>query len=148
MQLVKEISFQLDEIGTVCKTLLPLIEQVELVLLEGEMGAGKTTLMNHLVIALGSIDHVSSPTYSLVNKYLLENTTAAKNTIYHLDLFRLKSLDEVIDIGIEDILYSEQYVFIEWPELVAPYYQDMKLLQLKFEKIHTYSRNISMFMNQ
>ncbi len=148
MKLVKEINFQLDEIDTVCERLLSLIEQVEVVLLEGEMGAGKTTFMSHLVHALGSKDHVTSPTYSLVNKYLLEDTSKEKNTIYHLDLFRLKSLEEVIDIGIEDILYGEQFVFIEWPALLMPYYKKMKVLQLKFKKTNAYSRNITIFMNE
>jgi tRNA A37 threonylcarbamoyladenosine biosynthesis protein TsaE len=60
----------------------------------------------------------------------------------------LKSLEEAIDIGIEDILYSAQFVFVEWPELLVPYYEEMKLLQLKFKKINTYSRNITIFMHE
>jgi tRNA threonylcarbamoyladenosine biosynthesis protein TsaE len=148
MKLVKEINFQLDEIDVVCSSILPFVEAVDIVLLEGEMGAGKTTFMSHLVKALGSKDHVTSPTYSLVNKYILEDSSKVKNTIYHLDLFRLKSIEEAIDIGIEDILYSAQFVFVEWPELLVPYYEEMKILQLKFKKINTYSRNITIFMNE
>jgi tRNA threonylcarbamoyladenosine biosynthesis protein TsaE len=148
MKLVKEINFQLDEIDVVCSSILPFVEAVDIVLLEGEMGAGKTTFMSHLVKALGSKDHVTSPTYSLVNKYILEDSSKVKNTIYHLDLFRLKSIEEAIDIGIEDILYSAQFVFVEWPELLVPYYEEMKLLQLKFKKINTYSRNITIFMHE
>jgi tRNA threonylcarbamoyladenosine biosynthesis protein TsaE len=148
MKLVKEINFQLDEIDVVCSSILPFVEAVDIVLLEGEMGAGKTTFMSHLVKALGSKDHVTSPTYSLVNKYILEDSSKVKNSIYHLDLFRLKSLEEAIDIGIEDILYSAQFVFVEWPELLVPYYEEMKLLQLKFKKINTYSRNITIFMHE
>ncbi len=80
--------------------------------LEGDLGAGKTTLVKSVAEALGAEDIISSPTYSIINEYTLPD-----GKMYHMDLYRLKSLEEALDIGIEDYLYSGEYVFIEWPEI-------------------------------
>lgn len=82
---------------------------------EGEMGSGKTTLIAALANILKVTDHVSSPTYSLINEYHYP-----EGKIYHLDLFRIKNIQDLLDIGILDILYSDQYCFIEWPQLAKP----------------------------
>ncbi len=79
----------------------------------GEMGVGKTTLIKSLVKALGSDDVVSSPTYSLVNEY-----EAKGKLIFHFDFYRIKSIDEVYDIGFEDYLSQDAYIIIEWPEMI------------------------------
>ena len=80
----------------------------------GDLGAGKTTLIKALVKALGSNDSVSSPTFSLINEY----KTRDGDTIYHLDLYRLKEENEAYDIGIEEILDSGSLKFIEWPQKI------------------------------
>lgn len=80
-------------------------------LLEGEMGAGKTTFTAALVKALGSMDAASSPTFSLINEYALKDG----NSIFHFDLYRTKNLQEIIDLGIYDYLDSGQRCLIEWP---------------------------------
>ena len=82
-------------------------------LLFGEMGVGKTTLIKTLVKTLGSQDIVSSPTYSLVNEYKTGNTL-----IFHFDFYRIKSIEEVYDIGFEDYLSQDAYIIIEWPEMM------------------------------
>ena len=83
--------------------------------LHGEMGAGKTTFVHALCDELGVQNAVSSPTFSIINEY----TTAAGKTIYHLDLYRLKSVQEAIDVGVEDCFYSGNLCLVEWPE-IAP----------------------------
>lgn len=80
----------------------------------GEIGAGKTTLIQELCRQLGVEGTVTSPTFSLVNEY----ATKDGECIYHLDLYRLKDEQEALDIGIEDYLYSGHYCFIEWPEII------------------------------
>lgn len=80
----------------------------------GEIGAGKTTLIQQICQQLGVEEAVTSPTFSLINEYL----TVDGKRIYHLDLYRLKSEAEALDIGIEDYLYSDDYCFIEWPEII------------------------------
>lgn len=86
----------------------------------GEMGAGKTTLIKALSRHLGSGDSLSSPTFSIVNEY----RDAKGNPIYHMDLYRLKNLDEAEEIGVEEYLHSGHYCFIEWPELILPILPD------------------------
>ena len=77
----------------------------------GEMGVGKTTLIKELSKQLGSIDVVNSPTFSIVNEYEIGG-----GLIYHFDLFRINNEEEALNFGIEDYLFSDQWIFIEWPE--------------------------------
>lgn len=82
--------------------------------LKGDLGAGKTALVQELTRLMGTEDHSSSPSYALVNEYL----TRSGDRIYHLDLFRINTVSEALDIGFDEYLESGAYCFIEWPELV------------------------------
>ncbi|PZR31189.1 MAG: tRNA (adenosine(37)-N6)-threonylcarbamoyltransferase complex ATPase subunit type 1 TsaE [Azospira oryzae] len=82
---------------------------------DGEMGAGKTTLIKLLCEALGVREVMSSPTFSIVNEY----TTANSQTIYHFDFYRLKKETEAMDIGVEEYLDSGNYCFLEWSEKIS-----------------------------
>ncbi len=86
--------------------------QHKILLLKGNLGAGKTTFTQFLVKALGSNDEVSSPTYTIVNEYHSPN-----GNIFHFDLYRMKSLQEVFEIGIEEYLDDAYFTIIEWPEI-------------------------------
>lgn len=79
----------------------------------GEIGAGKTTFIQALCRRLGVRGEVTSPTFALVNEY-----QGAAGRICHLDLYRLEDVEEALDIGIEELLDSGDYCFIEWPELI------------------------------
>ena len=82
----------------------------------GEMGAGKTTFIAALSTALGvDPEEANSPSFAIANEYRSETTA---ELIYHFDLYRLESLEEVMDIGFEDYLDSGALCFIEWPEKV------------------------------
>ncbi|WP_392437853.1 tRNA (adenosine(37)-N6)-threonylcarbamoyltransferase complex ATPase subunit type 1 TsaE [Cruoricaptor ignavus] len=83
-----------------------------LLLLKGNLGAGKTTFTQNLLKALGSTDEVTSPTYSIVNEY-----ETPQGKVFHFDLYRLKNAAEVFDIGIEEYLESGALCIIEWPEV-------------------------------
>lgn len=85
----------------------------------GDLGAGKTTLTQYFCKKIGVKDNVTSPTFSLVNEYVFEEN-GKTHRFYHLDLYRVKDLDEALAIGIEDYLFGEEYCFVEWPEVVAP----------------------------
>lgn len=98
----------------VAKTLLSRMGAHRVCVLQGEMGSGKTTLVKAFGKALGVVDAMASPTFSLVNEY----TTAYGERVYHFDLYRLKSVNEVFDIGVEEYLYSGKYCFVEWPEKI------------------------------
>lgn len=84
----------------------------------GEMGAGKTTFVKEMCRHLGVQGNTASPTFSLVNQY---NYTAADGTMaifHHLDLYRLNTVQEALDIGLEDMLYDPWFCVLEWPQLV------------------------------
>jgi len=86
-------------------------------LLYAEMGVGKTTFIKELCKQLGYNKEVQSPTYGIVNEYPLPND----NSIFHIDLYRLNSIEEALDIGIENYLYHPTaYCFIEWPNIIEP----------------------------
>ena len=80
----------------------------------GDMGAGKTTLIKAICEQLEVTDATSSPSYGLINEYRSDEGS----TVYHFDLFRIRTLEEVYDLGYEEYLYSGNYCFIEWPEKV------------------------------
>lgn len=80
----------------------------------GQMGAGKTTFIKQICLALGVTDVVNSPTFAIVNVYDCKD-----GEIYHMDCYRLKNAREAVDFGIEDYLYSGNYCFIEWPDIVS-----------------------------
>lgn len=81
----------------------------------GEMGAGKTTFIKAVCLALGVEDEVNSPTFAIVNEYRSETTA---ELIYHFDCYRIKTLEEAMDFGFEDYMESSALCFIEWPENV------------------------------
>jgi tRNA threonylcarbamoyladenosine biosynthesis protein TsaE len=81
----------------------------------GAMGAGKTTIIKSVCAALGAVDIVSSPTFTLVNEYV----TSGGESLFHIDFYRIKKQEEVFDFGIEEYLTGESYCFMEWPELVG-----------------------------
>ena len=85
---------------------------------EGQMGAGKTTFIKHLCEAMGTTDIVNSPTFAIVNVYDVEHPH--RGEVYHFDCYRLKDLSEAMDLGAEEYLYSGNYCFIEWPEILKP----------------------------
>ncbi|MDE6157498.1 MAG: tRNA (adenosine(37)-N6)-threonylcarbamoyltransferase complex ATPase subunit type 1 TsaE [Muribaculaceae bacterium] len=83
----------------------------------GDMGAGKTTFINELCRALGvDTDDTASPTFALINEYRSDTTA---ELIYHFDFYRIESLDEALELGIEDYFDSGAVCLIEWPERIA-----------------------------
>ena len=86
--------------------------QHNILLLKGNLGAGKTTFTQFLLKELGSTEEVSSPTYSIVNEY-----QSPKGKIFHFDLYRLKNIEEAFDFGIEEYLENGYLSIIEWPEI-------------------------------
>ena len=104
--------FTLDEIEDVAKSLINEINGVNIILLKGELGAGKTTLIKSILKNLGIKENITSPTFSIVNQYSTSNLL-----INHFDLYRVKSSKELDVIGFEEYLDNEGVSFIEWPEI-------------------------------
>lgn len=105
----------------------------------GSMGAGKTTLIKAVCEALGAIDIVSSPTFTLVNEY----KTGSGDSIFHIDFYRIKKLDEVYDFGIEEYLTGESYCFMEWPELIEEILPD-ETVKVRISVDETEHRTLSL----
>ena len=93
------------------------------------MGAGKTTLIKSICQQLKVKDEISSPTFSLVNEY----HTADGNKVFHFDFYRIKSIEEVYDMGYEDYFYSNQICLIEWPEKIEEILEDEDLYEISIE---------------
>ncbi|RPD38734.1 tRNA (adenosine(37)-N6)-threonylcarbamoyltransferase complex ATPase subunit type 1 TsaE [Chitinophaga barathri] len=88
--------------------------------LNGDMGVGKTTFVKALCAAKGVEDSTASPTFSIINEYRYTDARKREKIIYHLDLYRLKSLEEAIEAGVEDCLYHPDAIcFVEWPDVVT-----------------------------
>lgn len=103
----------IEELPGAAKQLLKFSSGEKIFLFEGDMGAGKTTLIKALCAELAVKDMTSSPTYSIVNEYIYPN-----GKVFHFDFYRIKSEIEAYDLGFEEYLYSKQYCFIEWPEKI------------------------------
>lgn len=103
----------LGNLSKAAKEVLSLAPETKIFLFYAPMGAGKTTLIKEFCKQLGSTDHFSSPTYAIINEY-----ACPQGKIFHVDLYRLKNEEELMDLGMEDYIDGNNYCFIEWPELV------------------------------
>ena len=109
----------LSELPELAKQVLAYFSDQRVFLFEAEMGAGKTTFIKEIAKAMGVKDAMSSPTYSIVNEYSSEN-----GKIFHFDLYRIKSIEECLDIGMDEYLNSGNYCLIEWPEIAMQLYPE------------------------
>lgn len=107
-----EITFELDEIERVSKRIISIAAGYKIITFSGDLGAGKTTLINHICKELGVDETVSSPTYAIIQEYEYGN----RNIIYHMDLYRIKNSQEAFDAGVEACLLSGALCLVEWPE--------------------------------
>ncbi len=114
--LILDTEYDLDSISTIARHLIQLNQKI--MVFDAPMGAGKTTLIKEICKQLGSVDNFSSPTYQLVNEYVFST-----GKIYHFDLYRLKTLEELLNIGFDDYINTINYCLIEWPALAEDYLQ-------------------------
>lgn len=107
-------NYQIANIPAVSTQIIELAKDFKIWTFDGEMGAGKTTLIKSICKNLGVIDEVNSPTFSLVNEYKTQNG----QTIYHFDFYRIKTINEAYDMGIEEYFDSGNICLIEWPNMI------------------------------
>lgn len=108
-------NFNIEDLPKVASEFIANMGDNHIFAFEGEMGAGKTTLVAEICRQLGASDDFGSPTFSIVNEYQCENGCP----VYHFDFYRLKTPEEALDIGAEDYFYSGELCFIEWSEKIG-----------------------------
>ena len=109
-----EVIYSLEDIHETASELIHQFADKRIFLFSGNLGSGKTTLVRAICEELGCHEQVSSPTFSLINEYKAGNLI-----LYHFDLYRLNTLEEALDTGLEEYLYSGNYCFVEWPEKIT-----------------------------
>ena len=105
----------LDELKGAAQQIIGFAGEEKIWVLNGEMGAGKTTLSKAICAELGVMDTVQSPTFSIVNEYLTWND----EVIYHFDFYRLEHPEEALAIGVEEYFDSGNLCLIEWPQKIG-----------------------------
>ncbi len=126
------------ELQEVARKLISNFGHLKVWCFDAEMGAGKTTLTKAICKELGVRDEMSSPTFSIVNEYL----TDKNQDIYHFDFYRLKNMEEAMDIGVEDYLFSGNLCLLEWPEIIEPLLPD-EYLQISIKLVGDYTRSLT-----
>ena len=108
-----KIKYQLNQLKEISLKVTQNFNK-KIVLISGEMGAGKTTLIKQILLGLNVIDNISSPTFSIINEYKTKST----DLIYHMDLYRISRIEELEEIGFFEYLESGNLCFIEWGEII------------------------------
>lgn len=118
-----EWTFSKENINEVANDLWKQIKDGKVVAFHGQMGAGKTTFIHALCDVKGVKDAVGSPTFSIINEYQYD-CEGTKRMIFHIDLYRLNSEEEIFRAGVEDCLNSGYTCFVEWPEKAPGIFPD------------------------
>ena len=134
--MTKDINYSIEEISRTAKIILSLNPSSKIFIFNGEMGSGKTTLIKAIMKELGYEGTVSSPTFSIINEYL------NGDKIYHFDFYRIKNTNELLDIGIDEYISSNDWCFIEWPSLIVDMLPD-KHIELNIDVISSDDRKLT-----
>lgn len=112
-----EFTYELKDIENAVEVVKEAAAEEKVWVFQGDMGAGKTTLIKALAKNFQVTDQVSSPTFGIVNHY--ENQSG--EIFYHFDFYRMDDPTEALDIGIEEYFYSGNYCWLEWAEKIAAF---------------------------
>ncbi|MBA4167093.1 MAG: tRNA (adenosine(37)-N6)-threonylcarbamoyltransferase complex ATPase subunit type 1 TsaE [Chitinophagaceae bacterium] len=131
-----EMVYNLTGISEAAKNVLETIKQGKVVAFEGEMGTGKTTLIQAMCRELGVKGSMGSPTFSIINEY-----ASGKGTIFHIDLYRCNSEEEAVRAGVEECLYSGHLCLAEWPSKAEGIFPE-DTIRLSISLLDAYTRKI------
>ncbi len=130
---MNDIVFQditLPDLPETAKKIIELYPDERIFALSGDLGAGKTTLIKEFCKVLGVAEAVTSPSFAIINEY----DAGGIELVYHFDFYRIKKLEEVLDIGYEEYIYSGYYCFLEWSEKIEELLPD-RYVFVRLEKI-------------
>ena len=130
------LEYTLEEIDRVANQLIDSFSH-SIVAMSGQMGSGKTTLVQAIVSKLGSDETVSSPTFGLVHEYNIP-----KGKLIHMDLYRLEQESELEQLGFDDYISTGNLCLIEWPELAAKHIQG-ECHHLNIELVNDHKRKLN-----
>lgn len=99
-----------------------LLRPGDVVCLNGELGAGKTTLTKSIGLGLGVEDYITSPTFSLINEY------EGRYPVYHFDVYRLENADELYDLGFDEYFYGKGVSIIEWADKIEKFLPEERIV--------------------
>ena len=136
---MKKIFYTKSEIAAVSSKFLESTLNKQPVCFHGPMGSGKTTLIKSIVKQLGGIEQASSPSFGIVNEYHFPD---GRLLGYHFDFYRLNNPTEALDLGLEDYLNQDVWIFMEWPEKVADLLPQ-NCLHLSLKIIDTITRELT-----
>ncbi len=136
---MNELKYELKKLPDLMPDIWNFIKKYPVILLQGNLGAGKTTFTTHLCHFLKINEQASSPTFSLINEYTFEDNQVQK-TLYHTDWYRINNIQEAIDAGLEDLFSQKNtFVIIEWGEKVKEILPST-FLEIHFEIINDQER--------
>lgn len=133
MAILKLDISDINNLNIAADELVKFSEKETVFLFDAEMGNGKTTFIKAMCSNLGVIDTMSSPTYSIVNEY-----KTLEGKVFHFDLYRIKDIEELYDMGFEEYFNDKNHVFIEWPALAMSFIDSYVEIKIKIEGNYRY----------
>jgi len=130
---MNDIVFQditLQDLPEIAKKIIELYPDERIFALNDDLGAGKTTLIKEFCKVLGVAEEVTSPSFAIINEY----DAGGIELVYHFDFYRIKKVEEVLDIGYEEYIYSGYYCFLEWADKIEALLPD-RYVFIRLEKI-------------
>ena len=128
----------MDNLDAAAAEFLEAVGENRLIAFYGNLGAGKTTFIKALCDRLGVDDNVCSPTFTIVNEY----RAADGDSVFHFDFYRIDSLREAQDLGLDEYFYSGCFCFMEWPEKIAELLPE-ETVEVHIEPLDESTRKIS-----
>jgi len=135
---IKWLLPDLEATAAAGEKLSKILEPGCIVMMEGDLGSGKTTLCKNICASLGvPINLVTSPTYTMVNMYSYDS-----GVIHHLDLYRLEDQKELEDFDFEDLIAVDGITLVEWPKLLRPLIDTQRVLNININYVSDGSREL------
>lgn len=129
-----KIRYELKDIDKVAQKIYERLDH-SCVVVKGDLGVGKTSLIKAISPYFGIDQNLNSPTFGFISEYLSDKK------MVHMDLYRLKSVNEAFEIGVFEYFNSDAYCFVEWPEIISQLLPSHHIIELEHLGLHTRKLN-------